>query len=100
MSPLAWSWILSCIGMVGMYAVGHKVWWSFVILALNECLWIAFSISTHTYGFILGAVAYIAIHMKNMLKWQKEDAESVQFFEDEGGSLEKANLYTKYEWGE
>jgi hypothetical protein len=67
-----WSWLLSAIGISGMVAIGYKKWWSFSILIVAECLWIAYSLSTKQYGFIMGATAYITVHAINMRRWRGE----------------------------
>lgn len=65
-----WSWLLSVIGIIGMVAVGYRKWWSFSILIVAEFLWVAYSLTTEQYGFIMGSTAYIAVHTINMRRWK------------------------------
>lgn len=71
MTEQIWSWVLSCIGVTGLLLVGRRKWWAWGITALNEVLWIGYALATRQYGFIFGAVAYIAVHAHNARKWKE-----------------------------
>ena len=68
-----WSWILAVIGVSGIYFVGKKTIWGWLVLLFNETLWVAYAIITEQYGFIVSAVAYAAVYVRSYLHW-KEDA--------------------------
>lgn len=38
----------------------------------NECLWVAFAISTRQYGFVLGSIVYGTINMANAIVWKRD----------------------------
>lgn len=75
MSPTAWSWILACVGVVGIFIVGKKNFWGWVVLVTNECLWTTYALITEQHGFIFGAVVYTAVYIRNFLRWRKEHRE-------------------------
>ena len=54
-----WSWLLAVIGVTGIFLVGRKTIWGWLILCVNEVLWIAYALATDQYGFIAMAVAYV-----------------------------------------
>jgi len=68
-----WSWILAAIGVSGIYFVGKKTIWGWLILLFNEIIWIAYALITTQYGFIVSAVAYAAVYIRSYLHW-KEDS--------------------------
>jgi hypothetical protein len=70
MTELEWSWLLATMGIIGMYFVGKKRWEAFLWLILMECLWIVFALQTHTYGFIVGSLAYIGVYLRNTVLWR------------------------------
>jgi hypothetical protein len=72
MSELQWSWLLAGMGVSGMYFVGKKRWEAFLWLICMECLWIVFAIQTGTYGFIVGALSYIFVYIRNARLWKKD----------------------------
>ena len=86
-----WSWILAAIGVTGIFLVGRKTIWGWLILCVNECLWIAYALATHQYGFIAMALAYAAVYIKSYIHWRIEDAIS----EAKSAAAEEENRYEK-----
>jgi hypothetical protein len=69
-----WSWILAAIGVTGIFLVGRKTIYGWLILLLNECIWIAYAIATDQYGFIVMALSYAAVYVKSYLGWRKDES--------------------------
>jgi hypothetical protein len=67
-----WSWLLAVIGVCGIFLVGQKTIWGWLILCANECLWIIYAITTKQYGFIAMALAYATIYIRSYIHWSKE----------------------------
>jgi hypothetical protein len=72
-----WSWVLAVIGVTGIFLVGKKTIWGWLVLGLNECLWIVYAITTKQYGFIAAAVAYGAVYIKSYLHWKQDEPEVI-----------------------
>ena len=70
-----WSYVLAAIGVTGIFFVGRKTIWGWLVLCINEAIWIAYAISTKQYGFIIMALAYTAVYIKSYMGW-KSEAES------------------------
>jgi len=70
-----WSWILAAIGVSGIYFVGRKTIWGWLVLLFNEAIWIAYALVTEQYGFIVSAVAYAAVYIRSYMHW-REDAKA------------------------
>jgi hypothetical protein len=70
---MMWSWILAAIGVTGIFLVGRKTIWGWLILCVNECLWIAYALATDQYGFIAMAVAYAAVYIKSYIHWKRDE---------------------------
>lgn len=74
MIPAWWSWVLSGLGCVGIWLAGNKSragWW--VGLA-TEGLWLAYAFLTNQLGFVLGAVAYGVVCVRNLIRWTPKNA--------------------------
>jgi nicotinamide riboside transporter PnuC len=69
---MMWSWLLAAIGVTGIFLVGKKTIYGWLILLLNECIWIAYAIATEQYGFIVMALSYAAVYIKSYLSWRKD----------------------------
>lgn len=72
---MLWSWILSAVGVCGLFFVGKKHWWGWAIAFANECLWTIYALVTKQYGFIFGALAYMTVHAKNAANWKSETSD-------------------------
>ena len=70
---MIWSWVLAVIGVTGIFLVGRKTIWGWLILCVNEVLWIAYALATKQYGFIAMAIAYAAVYIKSFMHWKKEE---------------------------
>jgi hypothetical protein len=73
MESQIWSWVLAVVGVSGMYFVGKKTVWGWLVLLVNECIWIAYALATGQYGFIVMALAYAVVYVKSFLAWRKEE---------------------------
>ena len=74
-----WSWILAVIGVAGIYFVGRKTIWGWLVLLFNETLWITYAIITKQYGFIFSALAYAVVYIKSFIHWNREDKEEPEY---------------------
>ena len=70
---MMWSWVLAVIGVAGIFFVGRKTIWGWLILLFNEFLWIAYALVTDQYGFIFSALAYAVVYIKSYMKWKREE---------------------------
>jgi hypothetical protein len=66
-----WSWALAILGTVGMFFVGRKNPWAWVLLFVNESLWVVYATDTKQYGFYFGSAAYMAVYIKNYREWKR-----------------------------
>jgi hypothetical protein len=77
MTEQLWSWLLAVVGVLGIYFVGRKTIWGWLVLFINECLWIAYALVTKQYGFIFAALAYMAVYLRSYRAW-RTDGDEVQ----------------------
>lgn len=68
-----WSWLLAVLGVSGMYFVGKKTVWGWLVLLANEVIWVVYALVTKQYGFILMAIAYAIVYIKSYLEWRKAE---------------------------
>lgn len=68
-----WSWVLACIGITGIYFVGRKTVWGWVVLFVNELLWVGYAIETEQYGFIFSALAYGIVYVRSFIHWRRDE---------------------------
>lgn len=64
-----WSWVLTAVGVTGLYLAGRKVWWAWFVGLGAQFLWLAYAIVTRQYGFVVSAFAYGWVYAKNARSW-------------------------------
>lgn len=75
MTPLAWSLLLSAIGILGLWLAGRKDWRGWAVGLGAQVLWIAYAVSTEQWGFLLSAFAYGSVYSANWWKWTHPPSE-------------------------
>lgn len=74
-----WSYILTAIGLVGLWAAGSKKSWGWLIGLSAQALWIAYALATEQHGFIISALCYGFVYARNFRAWRpKEVAETIR----------------------
>ena len=68
-----WSWVLAVLGITGIFLVGRKTIWGWLVLCANEVLWVTYAIVTEQYGFIAMAIAYVLVYIKSYIHWKREE---------------------------
>lgn len=69
---MMWSWVLATIGVLGIYFVGRKTVWGWLVLLANEVIWIVYAVSTKQYGFIVSAIAYAIVYIRSFIHWRQD----------------------------
>ena len=70
---MTWDWALGIVGVTGIFLVGRKTIWGWLVLLLNECLWVTYALITDQYGFMAMAIAYGIVYIKSYFGWRRED---------------------------
>lgn len=67
-----WSWLLTAVGVTGLYFAGRKRALGWAIGLGAQLLWIAYALSTRQYGFLVSAFAYGWVYARNFRAWRSE----------------------------
>ena len=67
-----WSWLLTAVGVTGLYFAGRKRSLGWAIGLGAQVLWVAYALTTDQYGFLVSAGAYGWIYAKNFRAWRAE----------------------------
>lgn len=69
---MMWSYVLTAVGVTGLWLAGRKVWWAWFVGLGAQGLWLAYAISTRQWGFLVSAFAYGWVYARNGLRWTRE----------------------------
>ncbi len=70
--PEFWSWLLTAVGVTGLFFAGSKRKVGWVIGLGAQVLWLAYAVTTQQYGFLVSAFAYGLVYARNWLKWRAD----------------------------
>lgn len=76
MTPLTWSLLLSAIGVVGIFLAGRRSWTGWALGLAAQLLWVAYALTTGTYGFLLSAAGYGSVYALNLARWRRDARQS------------------------
>ena len=71
---MLWSFVLEGLGLLGAYLVAKKLWWSWLVLSANSCLWITYGWTTGQWGFVVSSTAFFGIYLRNARKWKQTES--------------------------
>lgn len=72
MNPQIWSWILTAVGVTGLYLAGRRSPWGWGIGIAAQVLWLAYAISTEQWGFLVSVAAYGWVNVTNLRRMLAE----------------------------
>lgn len=67
----AWSVALTIIGVGGMYIVGNKHRWGFLVNLGGQVLWLTYAVTTQQWGFIPASFLWAWVYFRNWREWGK-----------------------------
>ena len=74
MSESAWSWTLfafEVIGITGMWIVGRRLWWGWLIVLLHSVPWFVYSLISERRGFTAMTLMWWTVNAWNMVRWKR-----------------------------
>lgn len=48
-----WSWLLTAVGVFGLYLAGRRIWWAWFVGLGAQGLWVAYALASEQHGFLL-----------------------------------------------
>ena len=71
-------WVAGLFELIGLWKVGEKKKFGFLLNITCNVLWIAYVLSTKsTYGLLLVVVPALFINVRNYIKWRREENASI-----------------------
>jgi hypothetical protein len=62
---MLWSWLLSAVGVIGVYAVSKGKTWGWLVNLCAQALWITYAVVTRQWGFLPISLAYAWVCARN-----------------------------------
>ena len=68
-----WSYLLTAVGVFGLWLVGRKDKRGFAVGIAAQLLWIGYATFTEQWGFYVSALAYGWVNVKNLRAWRRAE---------------------------
>lgn len=69
-----WSWLLTVIGVFGLWMSSRRKAWGFLIGFSAQILWVAYALATDQLGFVVSAFFYGWMYWRNFNAWREAQA--------------------------
>ncbi|MEV4462116.1 hypothetical protein AB0J51_00680 [Micromonospora echinofusca] len=69
MSYQLWSWLLMTVGVTGLWLAGKRSWTGWAVGLGAQVLWLAYSLVTEQWGFLVSCFVYGAVYIRNLRAW-------------------------------
>lgn len=73
-----WSYILTAIGVTGLYISSKKYAWGFLVGLGAQVLWVAYALATDQHGFLISAFFYGWMYARNFKAWRQPKPATLQ----------------------
>lgn len=72
MNVQLWSWMLTAVGVFGLYLAGRRSPWGWAVGIAAQALWFAYAVSTRQWGFVVSCFAYAWVYVRNFRRWRAD----------------------------
>ena len=69
-------WLATACGLTGVFLLGNKNKYGFLIFMMASASWITFGILVGSYAVILGSSVFLIMHFRGWLKWNRDEREA------------------------
>ena len=73
-------WLATVCGLTGVYLIGSKNRYGFLIMMLASLSWMTVGFMIGSLALIIGSAVFFALHVRGWLKWRR-DKEELGFLE-------------------
>ena len=62
-------WVASIVTLMGVWAIGNKCRWGFLLGVLGEMFWIVYSYHMHSWELGLMSAVFVFVYFRNYWRW-------------------------------
>ncbi|CAN5470037.1 nicotinamide mononucleotide transporter [soil metagenome] len=73
-------WLATVCGLTGVYLIGNKNRYGFLIMMIASLSWMAVGFLIGSLALIAGSAVFFGLHVRGWMKWQR-DARELGFLE-------------------
>ena len=66
-------WVATACGLAGVFLLGNKNRWGFLIFMVASASWVTFGYITGSYAVILGSSTFFFMHLRGWVRWRRDE---------------------------
>lgn len=70
-------WLATACGLTGVYLLGNKNKYGFLIFMMASASWITFGFMTESYAVIGGSTIFLIMHLRGWLTWRRDERNQI-----------------------
>jgi hypothetical protein len=68
-----WGWIANIILVSGLWFVGERVWWAFLLTIIGELAWTVIAVNRGEWDLAAICFVFALIALRNLVRWRQLD---------------------------
>lgn len=70
-------WLATVFGLTGVFLLGNKNKYGFLIFMMASASWITFGVLTGSIAVVIGSSIFLIMHLRGWLAWRKDERNTV-----------------------
>ena len=66
-------WLATVCGLTGVYLLGNKNKYGFLVFMMASASWITFGVLTGSVAVIIGSSIFLIMHFRGWLSWRRDE---------------------------
>jgi hypothetical protein len=66
-------WLATICGLTGVYLLGNKNNYGFLIFMMASASWVTFGVLTGSWAVIIGSTIFLIMHYRGWLSWRRDE---------------------------
>ena len=67
-----WGWAANAVLFSGLWFVGNRLWWAFLLTIVGEVVWVVIAVNRHQYDLAAICAVFALLALRNLLKWRAQ----------------------------
>ncbi len=66
-------WLATACGLTGVYLLGNKNKYGFLIFMMASASWVTFGLMTGSVAVVIGSTIFFVMHFRGWLSWRRDE---------------------------
>ncbi len=72
-----WGWGANVVLFSGLWFVGNRLWWAFLLTIVGEVVWVVIAINREQYDLAAICALFSGVALRNLVRWRRSRSAGV-----------------------